>query len=329
MAFYRKKICLVTGGTGFVGSHIVDRLLEAGAQVRAPIHSRSLHTSDGAIELINADLTQPDHCLKCCEDVDYVFHAAGSVGAAGVSENHALNSIALNLTLTANILQAASAAGVKRILLFSSSTAYPPAQHPVKEEEFWSGEPFAPYHGYAWMRRYVEKLAEYVHSSSNLNVAIVRPGAVYGPRDNFDLATCHVVPALIRKIVEGLNPLQVWGDGNDIRDLLHIDDLARGCLLAIEKKADCDPVNIAYGSGVSVRELVDIIVEEAGNPKIGVEFDSDKPSALPIRLIDIDKAGKELGFKPRISIQEGIRNSINWYKANSSNGVSKVNFGNE
>ena len=315
MKFYRDKKCLVTGGTGFIGSHIVDELLEAGAKVRVPLHVRKLHRQDGRIEAVNADLTRPEQTLKCCANIDYVFHAAGNVGAAGVSKNHILQSIALNLTVTSNVLQAAADAGVQRILLFSSSTAYPPAQHPVKEEELWSGEPYAPYHGYAWMRRYIEKLGEYVHASSDMNVAVVRPGAVYGPRDNFDLETCHVVPALIRKVIEGWNPLQVWGDGKEVRDLLHVRDLAQGSLLTLDNKADCDPINVAYGSGITVRDLVDAILQEAGNPSLQIVFDSNKPSALPIRLIDTEKAERELGFRPKVKIHEGIRNTIDWYKS--------------
>ena len=321
MSFYKNKLVLVTGGTGFVGGHIVDCLLDAGAWVRIPLHQRQPHKTAANIELFDADLTRPEECLRCCRDVDYVFHAAGGVGAAGFSKTQAMANITSNLTLTANVLHSSWEAAVKRILVFSSSTAYPLADHPVREEEFWSADPWPGYHGYGWMRRYTERLAEYVHDSSDTNIAIVRPGALYGPRDNFDLATCHVIPALIRKAVERLTPLQVWGDGKDVRDFLDIRDLARGCLMMLEKKADCDPVNIAYGEGIEVSELIKIIVQEADFEDALVEFDPSKPSALPIRLMNTEKAKQALDFRPNITVREGIRETIQWYRS-VSNGSS-------
>jgi len=321
MSFYKNKLVLVTGGTGFVGGHIVDHLLEAGAWVRIPVHQRQPHRTAANIELVEADLTRTEDCLRCCRDVDFVFHAAGGVGAAGISQTQIIANITSNLTLTANALQSASEAKVKRILVFSSSTAYPPADHAVKEDEFWSADPWPGYHGYGWMRRYTERLAEYVHNSSDINVAIVRPGALYGPRDNFDLATCHVVPALIRKAVDRTHPFNVWGDGDDVRDFLHIADLARGCLMMLENKADCDPVNIAYGEGVVIRDLVKIIVEEAKYENASLEFDSSKPSALPIRLMNTEKAMRNINFQPKITIREGIRETIQWYQSVSQNSL--------
>jgi GDP-L-fucose synthase len=163
------------------------------------------------------------------------------------------------------------------------------------------------------MRRYFERLAEFVASKSSVNVALVRPTAIYGPHDNFEPASSHVVAALLRKAVEKHDPLEVWGTGDEIRDFLHVTDLARGCLLMMEKHAICDPVNIGYGSGVSIRRVVEIILQAAGHTGAKVRFDPTKPTAIPIRLVDTSKARRLLGFEPQISIESGLRDLARWY----------------
>ena len=167
------------------------------------------------------------------------------------------------------------------------------------------------------MRRYFEHLAEFVASRSDVKVALVRPTAVYGPHDDFDPGTSHVVPALVRKAVEKLDPFEVWGTGDEVRDFLHVEDFARGCLLTMERHAACDPVNIGYGSAVTIRRVVDIILEAAGHGGADVRFDASKPTAIPIRLVDTSKAKRLLGFEPRIPIETGLRDLVRWYQARS------------
>jgi len=312
--FYKDKVVLVTGGTGFIGTHIVQELLKHGADVRVPIHRRRLIISDDHIETIQADLTKLEDCERAVRGVDYIFHAAGAVGAAGVGKSAMMDGITQNLILTTRMLQAAWSENVKRFLLFSSSTGYPPAEHPVKEDELWSGQPHPSYLGYGWMRRYFEKLGEYVSSSSQVKIALVRPTAVYGRLDNIDPATCHVIPALIRRAVEKRDPFEVWGTGDEVRDFLHVTDLARGCLLMLEKYATSDSVNIGYGKGVKIKEIVEIILKAADHEKAEVIFNSSKPTNLPIRMVDTSKAKKVLGFEPRISLKEGLNNTVEWIK---------------
>ena len=311
--FYQGKSVLVTGGTGFVGTHIVQELLKCGAKVRVPIHRRTLIIKDERIETVHADLTNQQDCLQVVKGVDYVFHAAGAVAAAAVGGSSSMAAITTNLILTAQMLQAAWMANVERFLLFSSSTAYPVADYPIKEEEMWSGTPHPTYFGYGWMRRYLEKLAEFVTSKCGMKIALVRPTAVYGRFDNFDPTTSHVIPALIRRVVEKENPLVVWGSGQEARDFLHITDLAQGCLLMVEKYATCDPVNIGYGKTVTIKEVVNIILKITGNDKTEVIFDSSKPTTIPSRMVDISKAKKVLGFEPKASLEEGLEDTVKWY----------------
>jgi len=205
---------------------------------------------------------------------------------------------------------------VERFLLFSSSTGYPVTDHPVREEEMWSGPTHPSYFGYGWMRRYLERIGEFVASKSNLKIALVRPTAVYGRWDNFDPAASHVIPALIKRAVEKEDPYVVWGTGNEVRDFLHITDLVRGCLLMLEKYATCEPLNIGYGKVVTIREIIDIILKAAGHEAATVKFDAAKPTTIPFRMVDTSKAKRILGFEPTVSLEEGLKDTVEWYAEN-------------
>ena len=268
---------------------------------------------DERVEILSANLMKEQDCFKAVKGVDCVFHAAGAVGSAAVKVDKAMGTITANLVLTALMLQAAWAEGVKRFLLFGSSTGYPVADYPIKEEEMWNAPPYQGYFGYGWMRRYLERLGEFVHSQSEMKIALVRPTAVYGRRDNFDPDSSHVIPALIRRAVAKENPFEVWGSGDVVRDFLHVSDLARGCLLMLQKYAECDSVNIGYGRGVTIKEIAHLVLEAAGHKKAKVLFNTSKPTAIPIRLVDTAKAREVLGFEPKITLKDGIRDTVDWY----------------
>lgn len=311
--FYHNKKILVTGGAGFVGTHIVQELLKKGAEVRVTIHSRPLIVQDERVQSVYADLNILDDCMKAAEGIDYVFHAAGTVGAAGVTKINTMAAITQNLVQNAYMLQAAWASGVRRFLIYSSSTGYPVANYAIKEEEMWSGPTHPVYFGYGWMRRYLERLAEFVVSQSSMQIAIVRPSAVYGRYENIDPATSHVIPGLIRRAVDKENPYVVWGTGDEVRDFLHITDFARGSLLMLEKHAECDAVNIGYGKVVTIKDVVQMVLKAAGHDSAQVVFDSTKPTTIPFRMVDISKAERLLRFKPRVDLEDGIRDTVEWY----------------
>lgn len=311
--FYRNKKVLVTGGTGFIGNPIVRTLVEGGARVRVPIHRSSLSPDLAEVETVSADLMQWEDCRIAASGIDYVVHAAGTVGAAGVGDYQVMEGIVKNLQLTANMLRAAWEEKVKKIVIFGSSTGYPAYSHPVKETEMWLDEPHPSYFGYGWMRRYVEKLAEFVSTRSQCAVVVIRPSAVYGPGDNFREDTSHVIPALIRRAVLGESPYVVWGSGNEARDFIHVTDFANGCLLALEKCTQFDPVNIGAGRVNTIREIVGMILDAAGRKDVPVIFDSAKPVTIPFRIVDIEKATRVLGFMPQIPIAEGIKDTVQWY----------------
>lgn len=312
--FFSGKRVLVTGGSGFVGTHFVQALLEQGARIRVPIHQRAMIVKDPRIELVQADLTRLEDCRAACEGMQYVIHAAGAVAAAGVTAANPMAAMTTNLVLTAQTLQAAWDTGAERYLVFGSSTGYPVTTHPVKEEEMWSGPTHPSYFGYGWMRRYLERISEFAASKSKLGIALVRPTAVYGRYDNFDPVTSHVIPALVRRAVAREDPFEVWGTGNEVRDFLHVTDLVRGCLLMLEKHAVCDPVNIGYGKTVTIKDVVSAILKAAGHDAARVVFNSSKPTAIPVRTVDTSKAKRLLGFEPSISLDQGLADTVRWYR---------------
>ncbi|MFZ5807096.1 MAG: NAD-dependent epimerase/dehydratase family protein [Verrucomicrobiota bacterium] len=311
--FYNGKKVLVTGGAGFVGTYFVKRLLEAGAQVRVTVHKRPMIIEDARIEKIEADLTREEDCLRATTGMQYVIHAAGAVSAAGVTASGPMPAIVTNLVLTSRVLEGCWASGVERCLIFGSSTGYPPADHPIKEEEMWTGETYPAYFGYGWMRRYLERLGEFVSQKSKTKIAIARPTAIYGPHDNFDPKASHVIPALIRKAVEKMNPYEVWGTGDEVRDFLHVDDLARGCLMMLENYCDGKPMNLGYGKAFTIKEMIQIILDAAGYSDAKLFFNKDKPGTIPFRMVDSTKAKEILGFEPQIRLENGLRDTVKWY----------------
>lgn len=316
MRFWKDKAVLVTGGTGFVGSHFVLQLLEAGAKVSVPIHRREPKAwKPGEVKTFLADLEDPQACRKALAGQEIVIHAAGAVSAAGVTTgSNPLSPITANLILTANVLEAAWAVQSERILIFGSSTGYPETNHPVTEDEMWSGSPHPSYFGYGWMRRYLEKMAEFTQLRGGRGIALVRPTATYGPFDDFDPKTSHVIPALIRRAVLKETPFEVWGTGKEERDFLYIEDLVRGALLVLEKHAVCDPVNIGYGEATTIGQIVEQILKLTGHHTDPI-FRADRPTTIPKRLVNCAKAMRILGFKPQTSLEEGLKRTIDYYRA--------------
>jgi GDP-L-fucose synthase len=315
MGFYTGKRVLVTGGTGLIGSHIAERLANEGALVRATLHSSRPATADPRISYVQADLTRREDCLRATEGVDFVFMCAANTSGAAVMASNPVAHVTTNLMINSQMLEAAYLAKVDRFLFVSSTTAYPPVTHPVKEHEAFDGDPHDSYLGVGWMKRYIEKLAQFYYVKFGLKIAILRPTNVYGPRDKFDFATSHVLPALIRRAVEKQNPFEVWGDGSAVRDFIYVDDMVDATLVALERCANNDPINLGSGEAVTIKESVEAIIRLTGHSEAKVIFDPSKPTTIPIRLVDLTKARQLLDYRPKVTFEEGLRRTIDWYRS--------------
>lgn len=313
--FFRGKKILVAGGAGFVGTNLILKLLENGANVRATTHKKPPQIKSSTVEWMKADLTKKSDCKKVTEDIDLVFMAAAVTSGAAVIEKTPLVHVTPNVVMNSLMLEAAHQNGVKKFLFMSSNTVYPLTDFPVKESDL-NYNLYEKYFPVAWMKIFTEKMCEmYTTKIKNpMTCVVVRPGNIYGPFDDFEWETSHVLPALIRKVVERHKPIEVWGDGKDIKDFIYIEDLVEGLLLAMEKINSFDPINIGGGKPISVRKALKAMLKTEKYTDVKIIFNNDKPSMIPIRLINISKAKKILGFTPKTTLEQGLAKTIKWYK---------------
>jgi GDP-L-fucose synthase len=216
------------------------------------------------------------------------------------------------------MLEAAYQAGVRKLCFISSGAAYPPTgARPVGECEMFDGDPVDVYFPAGWMKRYAEVLCRTYSEkiARPMPTVVVRPSNIYGPYDKYDFATSHVTAALLRRVVERQSPLEVWGTGEDVRDVIHIDDFIDGMLAAFATDLPYFAVNVCAGKGHTVREILQTLLEVDGYRDAEVRFDPSRPSTIPVRLMDNSLAREKLGFETRLSLAEGLRRTIEWYRA--------------
>ena len=300
--FFKDKKVVVTGGSGFIGTHFLKELINRGARVRTSTNNAQLQfESDELIVYKGLNLLSLDDCLKLTEDADYVIHCAGEVAHPSSVPTDVQISLK-QLNLIGNVLESCAKNGVKRFLDLNSSTGYPDIRRPLTEDEYWVDEPYKSYYGYGWMRRYREKLMEHVSKFSGLEIALARCTAIFGPHDNFDPKTCHVVPALIKRVLDDENPFTAWGSPDVVRDFLYVKDVVDGALLILEKGESMRPYNLGYGGGITIGEILDTILKVTGKtPEI--VWDNTKPTTIPYRAVSTDRIQNELGFTPKYTFE--------------------------
>jgi GDP-L-fucose synthase len=321
VSFWDRKKVLVTGGGGFIGSHLVEQLLGAGKGVRvtvadrmSPEHERNLKSVRRDIRVVKADLLDPAACRRVCRGQEVVLNLAAKVAGVGYNSAHHATMFRDNMALSLNMLEAARREGAGRFLVVSSACVYP--RHcsiPTREEDGFKEAPEKTNEGYGWAKRMSEYLGRAYAAEFGLEVAIARPYNAYGPRDHFEEDKSHVIAALIRRACSGEDPMLVWGDGRATRAFLFVEDFARGLLEVAAKYPKADPVNIGSAEEVSIRRLAETIVRLAGTGA-RLRFDPSKPSGQPRRACDTAKARRLVGFEARVSLEEGLRRTIEWYR---------------
>ncbi|MFC1679701.1 NAD-dependent epimerase/dehydratase family protein [Elusimicrobiota bacterium] len=311
---YKDKRILVTGGTGMIGRYLVDLLIERGARVRVASLDDASRAHPEA-EFRRANLVRFDECLAVCEDMDYVFHVAGIKGSPLMTKKKPASFFVPTISFNTNMMEAARQRGAKRYLFTSTIGVYSPSAV-FHEDDVWKTFPSENDRFAGWAKRMGELQVEaYKIEFDWKEISIVRPANVYGRYDNFDPNNAMVIPSLIKRALDGEDPLTVWGDGSPVRDFIHGKDVAEGMLLAMEQPGKT-PINLGSGVGVSIKELVEVIVKQL-DPKPKLVWDTSKPAGDKKRLMDISRA-RSMGFEPKVSIEEGIRDTIQWYRENKA-----------
>jgi GDP-L-fucose synthase len=298
---------MVTGGGGFLGRRIVNRLAERGAE---PV----------AIRSAEYDLTDPERLRAALADTrpDSVVHAAAVVGGIGANRAHPGRFFYENAVMGVHLIHEAWKAGVRKVVVVGTVCSYPKfTAVPFREDDLWGGYPEETNAPYGLAKKMLLVQAQAYRDEYGFDTAVVIPTNLYGPGDNFDYDTSHVIPAIIRKCLDardtGEDEVVLWGTGTPTREFLYVDDAAEGIVLALERHDDPEPVNLGSASEISIRDLAGRIAEITGFEGRFV-WDADQPDGQPRRAVDGSKARRLLGWVPRIGIDEGLRRTVDWYR---------------
>lgn len=318
--FWQGRSVLVAGGNGFIGSHLVPLLVEVGARVTATASTGATKNrfSDEPIWTkvlwSVGDLRDLEYVRRTVKGQEIVMYVAGSVGGIAYNIAHPGRIFIENLQPFMIVLEAARQEGVRRFLATSSACVYPrDCSIPTPETEGFVGRPEPTNEGYGWAKRMEEFLGEAYAREFGMEVRIARPYNAYGPRDNFDPAKSHVIPALIRRVFAKEDPVVVWGDGTATRSFLYASDCARGLMAVAERSPQVEAINLGTSEEISIRSLAELIVALSGR-SVKLEFDASKSSGQPRRRCDTSLAERLLGFRAQVPLAEGLRQTIEWYR---------------
>lgn len=318
--FYYGKCVLVTGGAGFIGSHVVELLVARGARVTVPVRTttevKNLAVVQNRIRIVEADLADRAAIDAVMQGQEIVFDLCMSKrGGIAQSAQHHASMFRDNMAPFLNVIESARRGGVERMLVMSSACVYPrESAIPIPESEGFKDAPEAGNEGYGWAKRMQEYAAISYAQEYGMHVAIMRGFNAYGPRDKFFSEHVQVIPAIMRRIARGEDPLVVWGSGKQTRSFIYVTDMARAILDACEKYAVADPVNVGGVEEVSIGDLARLLIALTGG-HTKLIFDTSKPEGHPRRLPDVQKAQRAFGFRPAVSLREGLQHTVAWFNA--------------
>jgi GDP-L-fucose synthase len=311
MSFWSNKRVIVTGGAGFLGKVVIEQLKKKGCRHIVAPRSKDF------------DLRQTAAIRKLYTKVkpDLIIHLAASVGGIGANLKNPAKFFYDNLMMGVQLIEEARHFNVAKFVIIGTVCAYPKfTPVPFKEENLWNGYPEETNAPYGIAKKALLVQSQAYRQQYGFNSIYLLPVNLYGPGDNFDLDSSHVIPALIRKCIEAKKAnapsITVWGTGKITREFLYVEDAARGIISAAEKYNSSDPVNLGTGYEISIKDLVSLIVKLTGF-KGQVIWDKTKPDGQPRRRLDTTRASKAFGFKARVSFDQGLKKTIQWYQSHS------------
>ncbi len=306
--FWKNKKILITGGGGFLGSYIVDNLIK----------TRNVSKDQIIIPRSkNMDLRIWENCKNIMKNVDITINLAARVGGIGFNQRNPGTLFYDNIIIGTQLIEAARLGGAEKFVQIGTVCSYPKyTPTPFKEHYLWNGYPEETNAPYGIAKRALLVMSQAYRQQYNMNIIYLIPTNLYGPRDNFDLETSHVIPALIRKFSEaaemGIKEVVVWGTGNASREFLYAKDAAEGILQATEKYNAKQPVNLGTGKEITIRELANLIAKLT-KFKGDIVWDKTKPDGQPRRCLDITLAKNAFGFELKTDLEYGLRETIKWY----------------
>lgn len=306
MNYWEKRKVIVTGGSGFLGKHLCDKLNSLGAVVYAPTHEE--------FDLVQQDSISAMYKKYPC---DMVIHLAAVVGGIGANREHPGRFFYDNLMMGVQLIEQARLAKIPKFVALGTVCAYPKIiPLPFKEEDLWNGYPEETNAPYGLAKKMMLVQSQAYRQEYGYNSIFLLPVNLYGPGDNFDPNSSHVIPALVKKCVDAVESnagfIDVWGDGSASREFLYVKDAVDGIVKAAERYNGNEPVNLGSSSEIYIKDLVKIIAEVTGfSGKI--RWDKTKPNGQPRRKLDISRAEREFGFRSTTSFEEGLRETVNWY----------------
>ncbi len=319
MSFWSNKCVVVTGGAGFLGSFVVDQLRAKGCRQIVVPRSKDY------------DLVQMEAVKRLYRDAkpDMVIHLAARVGGIGANQANPGRFFYDNLMMGTQLIEVGRQLGLKKFIATGTICAYPKfAPIPFKEDDIWNGYPEETNAPYGLAKKMMLVQVQAYRQQYGFNSIVLFPVNLYGPRDNFDLETSHVIPALIRKCAEardtGQASISLWGDGSPTREFLYVEDAAEGILLAAEQYDGDLPINLGTGEEISIRHLAGMIAAEVGFTG-QVNWDTTKPNGQPRRCLDVSRAKQLFGFQARHSLRDGLKKTTQWFQDNRQ-AIREVRF---
>lgn len=305
----RNSKVLVTGGSGFLGSCVVEKLLARGVPKENIFIPRQSEF----------DLRKWENCQKVVEEQELVIHLAANVGGIGYNRDHPGALFYDNIMMGTQMMEASRQAGAKKFVAVGTVCAYPKfTPVPFKEDDLWVGYPEETNASYGLAKKMLLVQAQAYRAEYGFNAIYLLPVNLYGPRDNFDPKSSHVIPALIRKVSEAKKEhkpfIEVWGTGNASREFLYVEDAAEAIVLSAEKFDGPEPVNLGAGMEITIKDLIGTICKVM-NYEGEIRWDSSKPDGQPRRMLDVSRAETFFGFRAKTSFEEGLQKTIEWYES--------------